>query len=126
MNLMTAMEVSEKEENESEELDSEEEDSEQHHIEEAIVSLHATSNNPTKTMRREAVGQKPISALLDSGRTHSFVDPTVLKGIPCSISKTTPMVVLGATGRKMVTDSRCDGLKYSLQGYSFESNLRLL
>jgi hypothetical protein len=49
--------------------------------EEAIVSMHATSNNPcSNTMRfKGQIGTFSIFALIDSESTHSFVNPTVLK-----------------------------------------------
>lgn len=58
--------------------------------EEAMVSMHATSSNPKlKTMKFQGqLGKRPVYALLDSGSTHSFVDPAVLQGIQCQIVKT--------------------------------------
>jgi hypothetical protein len=48
--------------------------------EEAIVSMHATTNNPkVNTMRfKWYIGKTLITALIDSG-THSFVNPAILK-----------------------------------------------
>jgi hypothetical protein len=48
--------------------------------EEAIVSMHATSNHPIhNTMRfKGQVGTVSVYALIDSGSTHSFVSPSVL------------------------------------------------
>jgi Retroviral aspartyl protease len=69
---------------------------------------------------------KPVYALLDSGSTHSFVDPSVLLGYSCQISQTNPLIVMVANGDKMVTNSKCSALQFSLQGQSFIGDLRLL
>ena len=63
---------------------------------------------------------------MDSGSTHSFIHPQVLRDINCTISRTIPMIVMMANGEKMVTDTRCEGLTYSIQGYQFTDNLRVL
>lgn len=96
--------------------------------EEAVVSMHATSTNPSlKTMKfKGQIGKRPVYALLDSGSTHSFIDPRVLQGVPCKIQTTIPMIVMVANGHKMVTDSKCSNLKYTIQGHEFEGELRLL
>lgn len=53
--------------------------------EEAVVSMFTLSNNPNlSTMRfKGKIGTTVICALLDSGSTHSFIDPAVLQGINC-------------------------------------------
>lgn len=45
--------------------------------EEAVVSMFALSSNPNlSTMKfKGKIGTKPICALIDSGTTHSFIDP---------------------------------------------------
>jgi Retroviral aspartyl protease len=96
--------------------------------EEAIVSMHATTSNPKpSTMKFKGyIGKIPVTALVDSGSTHSFVNPVVLKGQNCQIMETHPMVVMVANGEKMVTDSKCESLLFSIQGTKFNSDLRLL
>jgi Retroviral aspartyl protease len=75
---------------------------------------------------KEKIGKRDIYALLDSGSTRSFINPMVLQGIDCKITVAAPIVVMMATGTKMVTDSRCEGLLYSLQGFQFCENMRIL
>jgi Retroviral aspartyl protease/Ty3 transposon capsid-like protein len=101
---------------------------EQQVTEEVIVSMHATSNNPcSNTMRfKGQIGTFPIFALIDSGSTHSFVNPTVLKDHTSHIMATNPMVVMVANGERMVTDSKCQALLFSIQGHQFCHDLRLL
>jgi Retroviral aspartyl protease len=96
--------------------------------EEAIVSMHATSTNlGSNTMKfKGQIGKFPISALIDSGSTHSFVNPSVLIDHTSQIIATKPMVVMVANGDRMVTDSTCQALLFSIQGYQFCHDLRLL
>jgi hypothetical protein len=48
--------------------------------EKAIVSMHATSHNPVhSTIRfKGQIRTVPVFALIDSGSTHIFVNPSVL------------------------------------------------
>jgi hypothetical protein len=54
-------------------------------VEEAVLSMFVISSNPyLSTMRfKDMIGHREICALLDSGKTSSFVNPTVLQGIKC-------------------------------------------
>jgi hypothetical protein len=49
-------------------------------VEEALLSIHATSGNPDLHMLRfkGKVGERPVYALLDSASSHSFLDPAIL------------------------------------------------
>jgi hypothetical protein len=77
-------------------------------------------------LKGEVVTNKAICALLDSGSTHSFINPVVIDGIKCKLVKTNPMVVMMANGEKMVTDTKCQDLQYTLQGFEFTDNFMLL
>jgi Retroviral aspartyl protease len=96
--------------------------------EEAIVSMHATSSKPVyNTMKfKGVIGHVPVSALLDSGSTHSFVNPLVLHENTHQITSTNPMIVMVANGERMVTDSKCEALQFSIQGHDFQHDLRVL
>lgn len=64
---------------------------------------------------------KPVYALLDSGSsTHSFIDPSTLQGVTCKVANTVPLVVMVANGEKMVTNSKCTDLKFTIQQQGFE------
>jgi hypothetical protein len=84
---------------------------------EAIVSMYATHVNPHLTTMRfkGQVGTKSVYALLDSGNTYSFVDPSILIGHKCTIVHTNPLIVVVTNGEKMVTDSKCTALNFTLQ-----------
>jgi Retroviral aspartyl protease len=97
-------------------------------LEEAFVSMHATHQNqqPNTMKFKGKLGDTPIYALIDSGSTHSFINPIVLQGQKCQIQEINPMVVMVANGEKMVTDSKCTSLQFSIQGYEFKHEMRLL
>jgi Retroviral aspartyl protease len=96
--------------------------------EEAIVSMHATTNNPkVNTMKFKGyIGKTPITVLIDSESTHSFVNPAILRGQTCQLMDTHPMIVMVVNGEHMVTDSKCQALSFSIQGTPFTGDLRLL
>jgi Retroviral aspartyl protease/Ty3 transposon capsid-like protein len=100
----------------------------QDHTEEAIVSMHATSSIPlANTMRfKGQIGQQSVFTLIDSESTHSFVNPNVVHDQNDRVISTNPMIVMVANGSRMVTDSTCQGLQFSIQGHDFCHDLRLL
>ncbi|KAJ4733316.1 polyprotein [Rhynchospora pubera] len=104
------------------------EDVEEDKIEEAVISLFTTKEtHKVKNMKLKGkVGQKCVCALIDSGSTHSFVNPDVIHSQSFEVTKNTPMVVMVANGNKMVTDLECKGLKFTLQGHEFKKDMRVL
>jgi Retroviral aspartyl protease len=103
-------------------------DPEQLQLEEVIVSMHATSQHQhSNTMRfKGQLGKISIFALIDSGSIHSFINPMVFSADTYQIHETKPMVVMVANGEHMVTDSKCASLNFSIQGFEFLPELRLL
>jgi Retroviral aspartyl protease len=95
---------------------------------EAIVLMHATSSNPmSNTMRCKGfIGTILVFALIDNGLTHSFVNPSVLQAQHYQIVSTNPIIVMVANGERRVTDSKCEALQFSIQGFEFHHNLRIL
>ncbi|KAJ1703891.1 hypothetical protein LUZ63_003670 [Rhynchospora breviuscula] len=68
----------------------------------------------------------PILALIDSGSTHSFIHPSIvhLNKIPTVTSH--PMLVKTASGSKLLSDLKCQPLKFQLQNHEFEGEFRVL
>jgi Retroviral aspartyl protease/Retrotransposon gag protein len=97
-------------------------------LEEAIISMHTTTNNPkVSTMQFKGfIGHTPVTTLIDSGSTHSFINLIVLKGQICQVADTHPLVVMVANGNQMVIDSKCESLCFSIQGNEFVGDMRLL
>ncbi|KAJ4817820.1 polyprotein [Rhynchospora pubera] len=94
----------------------------------AVISFFsAKDTKKVKNMKLKGyVGNKPVLALIDSGSTHSFVNPDVLHSQSIQVSKNNPMSVMVANGNKMITDLECKGLKFSLQGHEFQKDMRVL
>lgn len=72
------------------------------------------------------IADKSVVALIDSGSTHSFLDPRVISSADYSVTKTKPMLIEVANGGTMISDSICRGVNWSLQGHSFQNDFRLL
>jgi hypothetical protein len=94
----------------------------------AILSPYATSmTRQTKTMQIPGmIDDKAVMALVDCGSTHTFLDPRVLKEGGYSIIPVRPMLIEAANGGTMISNSICKGVKWSLQGYYFTKDFRLL
>jgi hypothetical protein len=60
-------------------------------VEQAVISMYAANESKkVKSIRfKGKIGQTPVCALLDSGSTHSFVNPEVLKGLTLPITQAT-------------------------------------
>jgi Retroviral aspartyl protease len=54
------------------------------------------------------------------------VDPTILHGQLFQIEVTKPLVIRVENGERIVTDTHCATLNFSLQGHVFTGDLRLL
>ncbi|GJU09228.1 hypothetical protein Tco_1125658 [Tanacetum coccineum] len=85
------------------------------------ITLNALSGlNSYQTMRiRGIIGKQEIHILIDCGSTHNFL-------IIHTAKKTTPMQVLVANGQRMLSNSVCHDLKWSLQIEVFTSDVMLL
>jgi Retroviral aspartyl protease len=96
-------------------------------IEEATMSMFNTCNTgAVRIMKFKGEIQKlPICALLDSGSTHSFVNPMVLRNNKKHMMQTLPIIVTVANGARMVTDQVCKALTFSIQGNQFERDMRI-
>jgi Retroviral aspartyl protease len=96
--------------------------------EEAIISMHATSNHPIHNTMcfKGQVGIVLVYALIDSGSTHNFVSPSVLHENTHYIIVTNPMIMMVANADRMVINSKCTTIHFSIQGHEFEHDLRVL
>jgi Retroviral aspartyl protease len=126
LNSMEANEGSDNTDSENEEGGTTEENVTE--VEQAIVSMFDINDNKAvKIMKfKGKVDKMSVCALLDSGSTHFFVNPTVLQGEKIKVTQIVPMMVTLANGAKMVTDLYCEDLQFQIQGYEFERNVRVL
>ncbi|XP_019191750.1 PREDICTED: uncharacterized protein LOC109186281 [Ipomoea nil] len=73
-----------------------------------------------------SIGKQAITILVDSGSTHSFLDPRVLNQMKIIPEKSSPLMVTVANWNTMVCDLKCDGLKWQVQNVVFERDFRVL
>lgn len=71
------------------------------------------------------IKRRNVSILIDSGSTHSFIDVSLIKQLEIPAEVTSPLVVWVADGTKMTVDTVCKGLKYTIQGHEFHTDLRI-
>ncbi|XP_019170443.1 PREDICTED: uncharacterized protein LOC109166012 [Ipomoea nil] len=106
-----------------------EEETEDIHEEEAVeVTLNAVIGgegmNTIKLLG--LIGKQVVIILVDSGSTHSFVDPKVLDQKGIVAEKTENLKVTVANGESMGCDSVCKGLEWQVQKEQFKKDLRVL
>lgn len=138
--VLHALEMEEEEETEEVEREIEEqlverqmvERGEEEEIVQATLSIctNHTSSHPfkyTKNLRfKGAIDHIPICLLIDSGNTHSFINPTVVQNLNLKTTHSQPMSVRVANGERMESNQVCKGLKFKVQKHDFEYELRVL
>lgn len=96
--------------------------------EQAEVSLYAMMGgeglNTIKLLG--SIHKQQIMILVDSGSTHSFLDPKLLTQLRMESEKAPPLSVTVANGDQMLCDSVCKGLRWQIQEETFEKDFRLL
>ncbi|KAJ3704033.1 hypothetical protein LUZ61_007738 [Rhynchospora tenuis] len=75
---------------------------------------------------RGYIQHKPIIALLDSGGTHSFIHPSIVNSVQLPTLPATSMIVKTASGTKLISNLKCEGLQLQLQNHTFIGDLRVL
>lgn len=77
--------------------------------EEVEISVHAISGNVShSTIKvRGEVKNTSFFIIIDSGSTHSFLDPQAAKRCGSYIQPTTALLVVVADGNKLVSEARC-------------------
>ncbi|KAJ4777533.1 polyprotein [Rhynchospora pubera] len=100
----------------------------QYDNEEMRISLHAMGENRNLDLirLRGEVKGTPITALVDSGSTHTFVDPKVIEKTGFQVTKINPMVITVANGEKMQCDTKCEGFTWCMQGNEFAFDVRVM
>ncbi|KAJ3703015.1 hypothetical protein LUZ61_006720 [Rhynchospora tenuis] len=68
----------------------------------------------------------PICVLIDTGSTHSFLNPSLLHTDKWKVSSTSPLNVRIADGSAMTTSVQCDNLPFKLQNHLLCVTARLL
>ncbi|KAJ4765914.1 polyprotein [Rhynchospora pubera] len=84
--------------------------------EEFRISLHATGE----------VNGVSVIALVDSGSTHSFVNPKIVKQSGYSPTLTKPMEITVANRGKMYYEQKCDDMLWVMCGQEFQFDLKVM
>ncbi|KAF5462657.1 hypothetical protein F2P56_018645 [Juglans regia] len=85
------------------------------------ISLHALigSVNP-RTMRvKGRVGNQKVVILIDSGSTHNFIDPSVIKKAKVPVNSDRIIKVRVANGETVMSEGSCASLRVRIQGNVF-------
>ncbi|XP_026459657.1 uncharacterized protein LOC113360357 [Papaver somniferum] len=96
--------------------------------EEVEISFHALAGNVShNTIRIEGDSKKhPLTILIDSGSTHSFLDPAAAARCGGNLVPTASLLVSVANGNKMVSNAKCPSFQWQMQGHQFQFDMRLL
>ena len=86
--------------------------------EEAEVYVHAlTCSNPMSTIKIKGEARnKMTTILIDSGSTHSFLDPRAAKDTGFEMTEAVLMEVSVANGSKMFSTHWCKNFELDMQG----------
>ncbi|KAJ1701330.1 hypothetical protein LUZ63_001109 [Rhynchospora breviuscula] len=97
-------------------------------VEHAMISM-CLPNETTKFRTLKFKGELdhvPIQILIDTGSTHSFVNPALINPDIRPISQTTPLLVRIADGTAMSTTTKCEEVNFTLQHHQLTGEVRLL
>ena len=96
--------------------------------EEVGISLHAMVGNPDpKTMRvKIKVKGHTFIALIDTGSTHNFVHPRVVRRTGIRVTRHPPVGVSIADGSKIWTEGSCQNILIIIQGGHFTTQAYIL
>lgn len=94
--------------------------------ERAVITICAQTNLQPQTARtfkfKGYIGNIPVCALIDSGSTHidsgsthSFINPDIAQTLQLTTTQTDPMMVTIANGTQMNCTQVCKNLKFSIQ-----------
>ncbi|XP_026451448.1 uncharacterized protein LOC113351725 [Papaver somniferum] len=92
------------------------------------VSLNALTGSLTgDTIRVPGfLNNHPISVLIDTGSTTSFIDTALAQILACHIEPTAQLLVNVANGEKTVGSGMCSNLSWTMQGHQFTEDFFLL
>lgn len=96
-------------------------------IEEPLIKLQVLSDTSlVRTMQLKGMfNGKSVHVLVDSGATHNFIHPTLLKNLKVPVSKLSPLNVMLASGARMRTQGEVT-VRLQLQQYDFSAEFYIL
>lgn len=98
-----------------------------HDCEEPLIQLHvlADHSNAVTMQLKGLFNNKMVHVLIDSGATHNFIHPTLLKNLKAQVHNLTPLNVQLASGAKMQTMGEVYHL-LQLQKFEFNADFYVL
>ncbi|XP_012844847.1 PREDICTED: uncharacterized protein LOC105964883, partial [Erythranthe guttata] len=92
------------------------------------ISVYALAGqvSPTTIKLVGMVNRQPISILVDTGSTHTFLDPNTAKRLKCILEPTSQWKVSVADGRKVFSKYKCSQFKWTVGQHHFQAGVRLL
>lgn len=71
------------------------------------------------------VGKLKLMILIDTGSTHSFMDPKIAYQLKLPVQKGSILTVMVANGQKVKCEEICKGFQWEIQGEKFTKDLRM-
>lgn len=92
------------------------------------VYVHTlTGSDALSTIRLKGQAKgRTLTILVDSGATHSFLDPRVAKDTGYELKDAPAMAVTAANGGKMFSQHTCNQFLWQMQGETFQYDFRVL
>jgi Retroviral aspartyl protease len=92
-----------------------------------IIMCTVATSSPHKRFKFKAqIGQIDIIAIIDSGSTHSFINPLIVQALSLSTFGSSPLTVTIASGSQMTSSIVCANLIFQLQDHVFSGNFQVL
>lgn len=91
------------------------------------ISTHALAGQlPPNTLRIQGIANtRPLTILIDSCSTHSFLDPKVARDVGSDLVSIPLMKVLVANDSKLDCNFKCPQFKWIMQVHKFQYDMRL-
>jgi hypothetical protein len=91
-----------------------------------VHALSGTSSHAKTFPLFIHIGNHKLVALVDSGSTSSFIDPTIIDKVHIEVDNHEPVQVTVANGNTLWTHAITQKCFYSIQGHDFTSEFRVL
>ncbi|KAL8126469.1 hypothetical protein AgCh_013670 [Apium graveolens] len=95
---------------------------------ECKISIHALSGSSSANALKliGEAGTHHISILVDSGCTHNLIDVDVASKFQCNVKPIRRMIDHTITESQVVCDTICKDFKWDMQGYSSQTEMRVI
>lgn len=94
-------------------------------IDVSVYALSCAIQRKTITLQGQLKGET-VSILVDTGSSHSFINPAVVKKLAICTEASGPLVATIADGSTIVSHDLCKEVRWQIQQYTFKFDLRVL